>query len=552
MKSSFLFPLFGLLGALGFACQSESPQVGSQTNWLRACDESSECGEYSCVCGTCTKTCEEASQCDGPSATSCLAASEEATVAACRGSAPDVGLCLPRCDEEECPDGTMCVAGACVGTPTADVSVTVDPAVKHQVLVGLGSTIAYTESLILDHPEREALLDAMFLESGFELLRLRNAFDGNADTDLAVTMELLGEASERLGENPAIYLTSGSPPAALKANGDRYCANSDVTCTLVRNAEGDFDYAGFAEYWRSSLEAYAAQGVVPEFVSIQNNSNYVPEDDVAIEACRFLPVEGTTTVELPDESVEAEFPGYAEAAAAVADALSTLTDSYSLTGPENGSTTGVVPDLASLTDLGSVSYHMYGFDLENVAQSELEALQELSAETGKPSLQSEMQADGFDTARLLHYTLAVAGSSAYLQLGFVGSTPEDESPVLLRTDETSFTKEPAYHALTHFSRFTQRGWTRVDAASDSEALLSSGWLSPEEDALTLVFINRGQETLHVELDLPSSASNLLSDASVVRTVFEGTERSQVLGSLSPEHIVTVPGRSILTIATNND
>ena len=55
--------VFGATLSLFFGCQGQQPQVGSQTNWLRACDSTSECGELTCVCGTCTLACDSTDDC---------------------------------------------------------------------------------------------------------------------------------------------------------------------------------------------------------------------------------------------------------------------------------------------------------------------------------------------------------------------------------------------------------------------------------------------------------------------------------------------------------
>jgi hypothetical protein len=44
----------------------------------------------------------------------------------------------------------------------------------------------------------------------------------------------------------------------------------------------------------------------------------------------------------------------------------------------------------------------------------------------------------------------------------------------------------------------------------------------------------------------------LGKARVIRTVFNGVERSAELGVLSPERVVRLPGRAIVTIAASSD
>lgn len=539
-----------LLLSLG-ACRSESPSVGSQTNWLKVCEKPADCGEFDCICGVCTTSCSETTGCSELPDASCIAKTEPGVVAACDGKAGDTGMCLPSCEDEPCADGTECQAGVCLGAREAAAAVSIDVTTKHQALIGFGASLAYEETLIVNHPEKAALYDAMFLESGFDVIRFRNRIDGDNEAELAEPAEIISEAASRLGFEPTLFLTSGSPPASLKANGDRYCSNSDVDCTLIRDADGAFDYAGFAEYWRASLEAYEAAGIHPDFVSIQNNVNWVPEDENAIEACRLLPEEGTTSITLPDgTSVDAEFPGYLEALAAVQAAVATLPQSYSFSGPETTTVAATSRYQESLADLGAVAFHLYGTGFDDESKMGLEELQSLAGEAGIPSIQSEMQTTALDTAILAQLSLTLADSSAYLQQGFVGSDLSEDATSLIGADATSFQKLPTYHALSHFARSTDPGWIRVDAAIDATDVLSSAWLSPDEERITIILVNPGSEAVNVELSLPDEVAALLANASVVRTVFDGLERSTELGELSSSRVVRVPGKSIMTVASN--
>lgn len=79
------------------ACDSESGEsaaTGTETNWLKSCEQSSECGVGSCVCGLCTFECEEASDCsDAPAAARCASGRDPEYIDAC-GAETVTGLCL--------------------------------------------------------------------------------------------------------------------------------------------------------------------------------------------------------------------------------------------------------------------------------------------------------------------------------------------------------------------------------------------------------------------------------------------------------------------------
>src|SRR5690606_19172352 len=121
------------------ACSPESPQVGSQTNWLAACDDSSECGDSYCICGTCTAPCTEDAACSELPGSECVTSDETGVVALCSGHLGPSGMCLPRCDDGPCPAGTACTAGVCISEGNASTELTLDLTLRHQSLIGFGA-----------------------------------------------------------------------------------------------------------------------------------------------------------------------------------------------------------------------------------------------------------------------------------------------------------------------------------------------------------------------------------------------------------------------------
>jgi hypothetical protein len=158
-----------------------------------------------------------------------------------------------------------------------------------------------------------------------------------------------------------------------------------------------------------------------------------------------------------------------------------------------------------------------------------------------------MQADGFDTALLIHYTTAVEGASAYLQTTLTGSAsgPTANPQALVGLEADSFTREDPYYAYQHYALHTDPGWTRVDASSSSDRLLASAWLSPNGYALTIVLVNAGTAAVDTKLALPAGFG---ATSEVTRTVFSGAERGAKLGRLSAQGILNVPARAIVTVS----
>lgn len=110
----------GLLGlaACALACSDPKPgpQVGSNSNWLKACATDEVCGDsLGCQCGACTKGCERDADCSSLSDAHCVLEEDSSAQALCRSSDAwsSRGMCRPRCQAGTCADGQVCVLLAC-------------------------------------------------------------------------------------------------------------------------------------------------------------------------------------------------------------------------------------------------------------------------------------------------------------------------------------------------------------------------------------------------------------------------------------------------------
>jgi glucuronoarabinoxylan endo-1,4-beta-xylanase len=544
--------VFSILGALltflvAPACgPGEGPQTtDSQTNWLKSCEIDAQCGDLTCVCGVCTSRCGSDAECADLEGSACVGAADPGAIAQCGGRSPISGLCLPGCGAE-CGEGFMCVAGACTPVPQPTAAVSVDTSERRQTLVGFGATIAYGENEILSHPERDALYSAMFAELGLDVLRLRNRY-GQLASGLQVSTDLVAAATASLGRTPTLFLSAWSPPPALKANGAAQCNGNFDTCTLMRTTSGEFDYAGFGAYWRDSLEAYAAAGIVPDYIGLQNNPDWVPNTGESFEACRYLPAEGSTTVTMGGVTSTVEYPGFAEAQAATVAAIAGLPNAPRILAPEtsNHEDVGQYAAALNLSQIDAFAHNMYGVDPRTVDLNSLEAVGSLASELDKPIFQTEMIAEGLATALLIHQVTAVENASAYIKQTLVGSATGPLNPLASIVLGQPFQLREQYFAMQHYALHTDPGWTRVGATSTVGDLLVTAWLSPEEDALTVVLVNSGGVSLDVRLAVPSEFT---SNSEVTRTVFGARERAAVLGSLSAQGVLTIPASAIVTVA----
>lgn len=523
------------------------PQTGTQTNWLRVCAADKDCDPSTqCLCQTCTQIPDDDACSDLPEA-SIVASDEDGAIALCGGSQAAVEeLCLIRCDDGTCPRGTSCVAGVCTPARDATLTVSIDRSIRYQSMLGFGAGLGYIQDEIVSHPRKKALFDAMFKSSGFEILRLRNQYVQDGSNDLSSIVEIVEAASDRIGHRPTVMLSSSSPPANLKENGATYCSGNPDECTLNRADDGGFNYAGLAEHFVGSLEAYSSEGITVDYLSIQNNPNWVPPTGTSIESCLFLPHEGMTTVVVDGREVEVELPGYSEALNAVLEAIEDLPSQPKIAGPETTGAKSSVDYVSELDlkNLDALAHHLYGIDPFNPLTDALQALARAGQENDIPLLQSEMAGDGLETALLAQESLVDSQSSMYLQTGFVAPAglAEPDEKALIGLSDTDFVLQDPYYALKHFAQNIKNGWSRVEAQLDRDSVRVSAWISPDGEDLAIVLVNPQTVEEVVELDMDD-----LAEMEIARTVFTGVERFADLGMLAPGDTFTLPASSMVTL-----
>jgi hypothetical protein len=99
----------GLL-LLASACSPQAETSGTNTNWLRRCQNDAECGEQGqCLCGRCTLACDSTAAC-GDEALVCT--EDVASVVQCQGQ--PTRTCQPACSSDRDCGDRHCLAGACV------------------------------------------------------------------------------------------------------------------------------------------------------------------------------------------------------------------------------------------------------------------------------------------------------------------------------------------------------------------------------------------------------------------------------------------------------
>jgi glucuronoarabinoxylan endo-1,4-beta-xylanase len=405
-------------------------------------------------------------------------------------------------------------------SPSAAIAVvTIDPNERHQTLEGFGASVAWYLDTITGPAAPEGIYDLLFPELGLDILRFRNRYarsraeDGNLDQEV----EILRRATAALGHAPKIMLSSWAPPASLKADHHEDC-HDNADCTLARE-DGHFVYDAFARYWTDSLVHYAQIGIVPEYITIENEPSFIPP---SWEGCKF------------DPSETADYPGFDRALVLVHEAIARLSPPLArmpkILAPEvlgiheNLLQNYLLPMDAGLAD--GIAHHLYEKSKDGVwawrspgPEAFVGDMRAAAAATTKPLYQTEFQTDedrgidgGFETAWLMHLSLVEEGVVAFLYWNLVWG---HQGGLVSINDHKAHARDQ-YFAVRHYARFTDPGDVRVGARTDAAGILASAFASPAGDRVTLVVLNKGDATATLRVDPGAFAAKR---SSAFRTVF---------------------------------
>ncbi|HMA91633.1 MAG TPA: glycoside hydrolase family 30 beta sandwich domain-containing protein [Polyangiaceae bacterium] len=449
--------------------------------------------------------------------------------------------------------GALGGAGAAAGTaattqPAPTVTVSLNPAETYQTLEGFGAAIAWYLSTVSGHTKGAELYQVLFGDLGLDILRMRNAFGRSEFTDAVREKKILEAATASIGRRPKVLMSSWSPPAALKANGLETCTG-EATCTL-KKTDGAYVYTEFANYWFDAVNAYRNVGLVPDWISIQNEPDFIP---TGYEGCKFRATE------------TAEFPGYGQALAAVATKLNTMSDPPKLIGPELiGIHWQKMPTYMSALDkslLWAAAHHLYERGTDGICDwrtpgpdSYLAPMLEAKSAVGTlPVFQTEFATDddngtegGFEVAWLIHNSLVEEGVSAWLYWDLVWGAGRGLVSV---PDANSYSIRDQYYSVRHYARYTDPGDVRIGATASSAAVRVSAFRSPDQKRITLIVLNTGtsEERISVAFGGFTAASSL-----VIRTVYVpgSSVRWETQAPIAQGGVVVLPSRSVATVVLN--
>ncbi|MGH9921060.1 MAG: hypothetical protein ACRD6W_19600, partial [Nitrososphaerales archaeon] len=354
-----------------------------------------------------------------------------------------------------------------------------------------------------------------------------------------------------------LLMSSWSPPADEKSNDETTNGG-----TLVMKS-GAYDYPGFAQYWYNSLTAYAALGVSPDYISIQNE----PDWPATYDSCLFSATEGDP------------YASYSKAFDAVYNSINsgTLAKIPQMVGPETLSSSSDFLSLAATiapSEIAAYAHHLYNVSSTNPDPDDgLAALQALESAypTQLKFMTEYYDAPGFLTAWNIHNALTAADDNAYIYWGATWPSALDaakdqaaDQQGLIYIDNPfasqstwafpqGWTYNDAYYAMKHYSYYIKPGYVRYNATVDNTDERVSVYQSPDQKTTVIVALNVSTTNTDVlALDLSSIT---YTNSTLIRSIFSQPittgERWDNIGAYDATTGITLAPQSAVTIVLTN-
>lgn len=454
---------------------------------------------------------------------------------------------------------TMRVGLIMIGLLGAKVSagmLAVDPTAKHQTVEGIGAALAMYSGWIPSHPYKSEIYDTIFKATGISILRLGNWLQDTSGS-VADDSEIVAELRKR---NPyaKVLVSSWSPPNSLKANNS---SNGNTSPNSLKKVDGQFVYDQFGRWWKSCLRRYAAAGMGPDYITIQNEVNW----NTDYWSCLFNPTENDTIA------------AFQPALRAVRDSIAGLPNPPRILSPEVlGTAYDGVENYAKVMDTSTFygwAFHFYGSgdfnDPPSFLSNPTASFAKLHETTmGKPRFMTEYCNLGGDEANAKSLAvpdtakewldLAWIMQEAFVKLeltgwifwdlawgntgSMVGVYPGWDRDSWPSNSPHGFFVHRTLDALGQYSRFVRGGWVRVDATPMDTVLKASAFVSPKDDSISVVLVNPGSASVVVT---PMVVQSTTASGNVWTT--SPTHALERTGTWTSGTPLTVPARSVTTL-----
>ncbi|MCQ2199453.1 MAG: T9SS type A sorting domain-containing protein [Paludibacteraceae bacterium] len=437
-----------------------------------------------------------------------------------------------------------------------EVAVEVEPNSKNQTVEGIGGGIVYYQGWIPPHENSAAIYDTIFNGLGISALRLGNWLqdlnDKTSEDEATVK-----EANKRLGrENYIIEMSSWAAPGELKSNGD---INGGYP---LKKENGKFVYDKYADWWKTSLKKYMDAGIVPDYISMQNE----PDMAATYAATMFDPKEKYVDY----TGKQFDNSGYAEALPVFCKAIRSLDNAPKILGPEvlgigYNNTENYMKELdKSLLD--GLAFHYYhsgqnASDRYSAPDAYIKAMSALASEFGDMpqfmtencSMRSEMNGDDVSTAWILANAFNYNRVNGYFHWNLMWGDADGCVTVFNPWDKSNwknkegYTINKEYHGLRHFSKFVKKGYVCTDFTVSSKDIVTASFISPDKKKMAVILINKGES----EHEVTVSVKDLnVASAHLHQTIDAEGVNSKDMGEFNINDAVVMPKMSIATLEIN--
>jgi len=417
--------------------------------------------------------------------------------------------------------------------PAPNAIGSVDVSTVYQELEGFGASGAWYEGWLTAHPLKNQLYDILFGQLGLDIYRLRNTYDISTSY-IADSAQIVQAAEASLGHPIKIMISSWSPPPYLKSNG------SIGGGTLKKDSIGNYKYDEFAEWWADSLATFSSYGINADYINIQNEPNWVTDYDT----CLLDPSESATVAGY-NEAFEAVWQKLNnEMGSAMPKMLAAEVRNISLSG-------NYLDNIINDSHVYGYSHHLYGDGSGNNPDAYIPAMTNFASQYGdKPRFQTEYShdettfTDAINLAMLMHNSLTIEGVSVYMYWSLFWDEPSGLVALEFPWgSDPGYTINPVYYAFKQYSAFTDPGWRRVEASTDSSGLRISAFISPDANELTIIIIN----TSDTGIDLSLSLGYFSPESCEVYRTSE-TEHTAYVGIFDQSQPLTLPPQTITTVS----
>lgn len=444
------------------------------------------------------------------------------------------------------------------------VQITIDCNNEFQKIRGFGAGYTYYSDYAYWAKCKDEVYDLLFKDANLTMLRFKNAYKyGEEDYDPKVEREIYEKAKERLAEDgltPEVLLSSWSPAQYLKDSESLYGEG-----TIIKDKDGNYEYGKLGEYWAELVDYYYDNGVPLDYISIQNEPDYV----ASYESCTF---------DFKEREGAASYP---KAFLAVYDATRNCKKPPKMVGPDtmtcdSGDLSLIVDEIirGNPESLSGIAHHLYVGGEEGDAKSFNINFRGLASDY--PDIEKWMteyyRGDFMFTVQVIQNCMTVENLNSYIYWGGIWKGPVGKDLENLIGIDSGVTEEEwehehgyvigeKYYSMRHFSEYILPGYTRIGASADldtvngddkknisTDDVSCSAYVSPEKDRMVLVAVNDLDEPHNYQFQM---GNYKVGYSKVILTNYENKEDTEVFyqdaGSLDENGCFEIPAHSVVTV-----